>query len=83
MMRTMLKLQSRQEEILESFMEQLFGAPFLYVLEKRKRGKSGVQEPADLTWITDDLVVLFYMRESLTEILPKQIIAYNVMLGTK
>lgn len=64
-------MQSTQESVLEEFMQRSFGAQFLFVPKKYKKGTAH-REPADLAWVTDELVVLFYLRSS-SESLESQI----------
>jgi hypothetical protein len=64
-------MQSIQETVLEEFMQRSFGAQFLYIPKKYRKGNAQ-REPADLAWVTDDFVSLFYLRSS-AETLPAQI----------
>lgn len=52
-------------------MQRSFGAQFLYIPKKYRKGTAH-REPADLAWVTDDFVVLFYLRSS-SESLESQI----------
>lgn len=56
-------MQSQQEDVLEEFMQRSFGAQFLYVPCKYKKGAAH-REPADLAWVDDDFIVLFYLMSS-------------------
>ncbi|OFW86975.1 MAG: hypothetical protein A3B66_01660 [Alphaproteobacteria bacterium RIFCSPHIGHO2_02_FULL_46_13] len=63
-----LKMQSDQESIIESFLENSFGAPFLFILDKFNNG----QEAADLAWVNNSFSVVFFMTQSNKEI------SYNI-----
>lgn len=67
-------MQSDQESVLEEFMQRSFGAQFLFIPMKYKKGTAH-REPADLAWVTKELVILFYLRSS-SESLEDQI-AHN------
>jgi hypothetical protein len=56
-------MQSPQETVLEELMQRSFGAQFLYAPRKYRKGNAH-REPADLAWVTDDLVILFYLCAS-------------------
>lgn len=56
-------MQSNQETVLEEFMQKSFGAQFLYLPKKYAKG-TAQREPADLAWVAQNSVVLFYLRSS-------------------
>lgn len=56
-------MQSKQESVLEEFMQRSFGAQFLYLPKKYRKGAAH-REPADLAWVTNEIIVLFYLRSS-------------------
>jgi hypothetical protein len=56
-------MQSLQESVLEEFMQRSFGAQFLFIPQKYRKGTSQ-REPADLAWTVEDFVILFYLRSS-------------------
>lgn len=80
-------MQSDQEDILEEFIQRSFGAPFLYVPKKYLKGQAH-REPADLAWVNDDFVVLFYMMSSGSDVVSqtehnlKQAKGYKRLWGT-
>jgi hypothetical protein len=53
-------LASQQESVLEELMQSSFGAQYLYTPERYKKG-SGNDEPCDLLWFSNGVLVLFYM----------------------
>jgi hypothetical protein len=63
-------MDSRQETVLEEFMQRSFGAPFLYEPRVIQRGRGANTEPADLAWIDPDrsFAVLFYIHESANDL---------------
>jgi len=56
-------MQSTQESVLEEFMQNSFGAQFLYIPKKFFKG-TAPKEPADLAWVANDIAILFYLRSS-------------------
>jgi hypothetical protein len=60
-------MQSTQETVLEEFMQRSFGAQFLYIPKKYRKG-SAHREPADLAWVDSELVALFYLTSSNEEL---------------
>ncbi|HEX5355531.1 MAG TPA: hypothetical protein VFW93_04915 [Aquabacterium sp.] len=56
-------MQSEQEAIIESMLDRSFGAPFLFIPRKYRKG-SAHREPADLAWLCNGLVALFYFTRS-------------------
>jgi hypothetical protein len=59
---------SNQESSIEFLAQYSCGAPFFFLPEDYRKGKSGKREPADLAWVDDELVVLFYLTESAEDI---------------
>jgi hypothetical protein len=53
-------MQSTQEETIERFMRDSFGAQNLFVPKKTHRNK----EPVDLFWYSDGLLILFFLQAS-------------------
>lgn len=53
-------LDSHQETILEELMQNSFGAQYLYVPQRYLRG-SGNDQPCDLAWFGNGVLVLFYL----------------------
>jgi hypothetical protein len=56
-------MQSQQEEAIAAFIQSSFGAQFLY-LPLKIHTKGSQREPADLAWVNEDFVVLFYLTRS-------------------
>ena len=56
-------MQSSQEEAIAALVQNSFGSQFLYV-PREIRVTGGQREPADLAWINDDFVALFYLTSS-------------------
>ncbi|QGZ39012.1 hypothetical protein [Pseudoduganella flava] len=56
-------MQSNQETVLEEFMQRSFGAQFLYIPQKFYKG-TAPKEPADLAWVSNETVALFYLQSS-------------------
>ncbi len=56
-------MQSSQEEAIAAFVQNSFGSQFLYV-PREIRVTGGQREPADLAWINEDFVALFYLTSS-------------------
>jgi hypothetical protein len=64
-------MQSVQESILEEFMQRSFGAQNLFIPKKYSKG-GATREPADLAWVCEDFIALFYMKGT-NETLDRQV----------
>ena len=57
------KLSSNQETVLEELMQHSFGAQYLYAPERYRKGSGGgSDEPCDLMWYGNGLLILFYAQ---------------------
>ena len=56
-------MQSSQEEAIAALVQNSFGSQFLYV-PREISVAGGQREPADLAWVNEDFVALFYLTSS-------------------